>query len=347
MCPDVIESTDFDTLHMKTVIVTGGAGYIGSVLVRELLQNRYRVVCIDNLKFGSAALADVWDHPHFVCEQVDVTDLLKLDQIIDDNPHCHGIVHLAAIVGDPACRLEPELARSINLHSSIHLLEKAIQVNIERFVFASTCSNYGKMTESGGYVDESSPLAPVSLYAELKVEVENFILDTIPKTDQFCPTCLRFATVYGISPRMRFDLTVNEFTKELALGRELVVFGEQFWRPYCYVGDFSRAILTVLDQPKHKIAYDVFNVGDSKENYTKKMIVEELLKLIPEGKIRYVKKEEDPRDYRVNFDKIRNELGFKISKIVPEGMEDILRSISLGSIRDPDEQQYYNTPIKK
>jgi nucleoside-diphosphate-sugar epimerase len=203
------------------------------------------------------------------------------------------------------------------------------------------------MTESDGYVDENSSLAPVSLYAKLKVEVEDYILNKIPKIDNFCPTCLRFATVYGMSPRMRFDLTVNEFTKELALERELIVFGEQFWRPYCYVGDFSEAILTVLNAPKHKVAYNVFNVGDTKENYSKKMIVNELLKLIPEAKIKYVSREEDPRNYRVRFNKIRDELGFRISKTVPEGMDEILRSIRLGIIEDPDNQQFYNIPIGK
>lgn len=338
---------DSNSVSKKTVIVTGGAGYVGSILVRKLLLENYRVICIDILRFGGSSLVDIWDHPDFVFEKVDITNYSKVDQIIDDNPDCYAIVHLAAIVGDPACKLEPELARKINLDSSIHLVKKAAQSNIERFVFASTCSNYGKMTEGDAYLDERSPLAPVSLYAELKVEVEDFILNELDKSDNFCPTCLRFATVYGMSPRMRFDLTVNEFTKELALRRDLVIFGEQFWRPYCYVADFSRAIINVLNQPKHKVAYNVFNVGDSNQNYTKKMLADELLKLIPEGKITYVKKNEDPRDYRVKFEKIKNELGFQISKTVPEGMKDILSSIRLGIIDDPDNQRHYNIPIKK
>jgi len=345
--PNKYSHRDSDPVSMKTVIVTGGAGYVGSILIRKLLLAAYKVVCIDSLRFGGSALVDIWDHPHFALKKVDITDHPKVDQIIADTYNCYAIVHLAAIIGDPACKLEPQLARRTNLDASIHLIQKATQANIERFVFASTCSNYGKMAESSGHVDECSPLAPVSLYAELKVQVEDFILNKIKHTESFCPTCLRFATAYGISPRMRFDLTVNEFTKELALGRELVVFGEQFWRPYCYVGDFSTAILAVLNESKHKVAYNVFNVGDSTENYTKKMIVDKLLRLVPEGKVKYVIQEEDPRDYRVNFDKIKHEIGFRISKAVPEGMDDVLRSIRLGIIDDPNNQRYYNTPIKK
>jgi nucleoside-diphosphate-sugar epimerase len=144
---------------------------------------------------------------------------------------------------------------------------------------------------------------------------------------------------------MRFDLTVNEFTKELALGRELVVFGVQYWGPYCHVRDFSTAILTTLSSPEEKVAYNVFNVGDTSQNYTKKMIIDELVKRIPESRVKYVYKQEDPRDYRVTFHKIKDVLGFRISKTVPEGIQDILSSIQMGIIENPDDCRYYNTPI--
>jgi nucleoside-diphosphate-sugar epimerase len=328
----------------KIVMVTGGAGYVGSILTRKLLQNGYRVVCVDNLKFGGRSLIDVWDNCDFVLEKIDITNYNDIDQVFDLN-NFFAVVHLAAIVGDPACKLEPELATKTNRDASAHLLEMSIQKKINRFIFASTCSNYGKMDDSNGYVDETSPLSPISLYAELKVEFEELLLNKIGRVHGFCPTSLRFATVYGISSRMRFDLTVNEFTKELALGRELLVFGEQFWRPYCHVSDFSNAILTVLNAPEYKVAYNVFNVGDTSQNYTKKMIVDELLKQIPNGQVNYVHKDEDPRDYRVKFVKIRGELGFRISKMVPEGIKDILTSLNLGIIANPDDQRYYNTPI--
>lgn len=329
---------------MKPVIVTGGAGYVGSVLVRTLLQEGFKVVCVDNLRFGGGALLSVCGNSNFTFIKADIRDFDQVDPIIDA-VKCFAIIHLAAIVGDPACALEPELARRTNLDASIHLLEKAIHSGVSRFIFASTCSNYGKMTSSDGYLDEHSPLAPISLYAEFKVELEDLLLNRTERRETFSPTVLRFATAFGISPRMRFDLTVNEFTKELALDRELVVFGEQFWRPYCHVRDISRAITLVLKAPRDKVAYNAFNVGDSGENYTKKMLVNELLKQMPGGRVRYVHKEEDPRDYRVQFDKIRAVLGFRISKTVPEGMKEILEALRLGFIEDPENQRYYNIPV--
>jgi nucleoside-diphosphate-sugar epimerase len=331
---------------IKSILVTGGAGYIGSILIRKLLNAGYQITCLDNLRYGGRSLIDAWDHPDFTFKKVDITDWPAVDAVLAESKF-DAVVHLAAIVGDPACKLEPDLAIRTNREASIHLLEKSIENKISRFIFASTCSNYGKMKDSESYVDETSTLAPISLYAQLKVEFEDLILNRIEKQDDFSPTALRFATVFGMSPRMRFDLTVNEFTKEVALDRELVVYGEQFWRPYCHVSDFSRAIMAVLHARREKVAYNVFNVGDTSQNYTKKMIVEQLQKLVPEARVRYVKKDEDPRDYRVKFDKIQRELDFRISKTVPQGIQDILTAIQNGVIENPDEQRFYNIPIKR
>ena len=332
-------------IDKKRILVTGGAGYVGSIVIRQLLKQGYKVVCVDNLRFGGLSLVDVWDNIDFEFKRIDITNFKFLDYIFDLHDF-FAVVHLAAIVGDPACKLEPELAIKTNKDASIHLLEKVMQSNTRRFVFASTCSNYGKM-DSDGYVDETSPLKPVSLYAELKVGFEKKILYGPKRETDFCPTVLRFATVYGISPRMRFDLIVNELTKELVMGKEIQVYGEQFWRPYCHLNDISQAILKVLQAPESSVSYEVFNVGDTSQNYTKKMVVEELLKQIPDGRVMYIYKEEDPRDYRVNFDKIKNNLEFRISKTVSEGIHDIQTSLSEGIISDPDDQRYYNTPRLK
>ena len=328
---------------MKNILITGGAGYIGSVLVRRLLSVGYNITCVDNLLFGDESIKDILQKDNFRFVNCDINDWDSLDEVLMSKKY-FAIIHLAAIVGDPACKLNQELAIKTNWDSSVWLVDRAKELKIPRFIFASTCSNYGKMDNSQSYLDENSTLAPVSLYADLKVRFENHMLDVEKSLSNFAPTALRFSTVYGLSPRMRFDLTVNEFTKELACGRELIVFGEQFWRPYCHVDDFSNAFIILLESPSDKVAYDVFNVGDTSENYTKKMIVEELKKIMPEAKIKFVRKDEDPRDYRVNFDKIKRELGFKISKRVPDGITEIFETLRSGHIKNPDDQRYYNIP---
>ena len=328
---------------MEHVLVTGGAGYVGSGLLRELLSEDYYVTCVDKLMFGGESLLDIWHNKNFTFIKCDVNDWDSFNKILSDN-NFDAVIHLAAIVGDPACKLHSDLANKTNWDSSKWLIDKCKEIGISKFLFASTCSNYGKMDDPESYVDEDSKLAPVSLYAELKVKFEQYMLNEMTKSDEFVPTSLRFSTVYGISPRMRFDLTVNEFTKDLALDRELVIFGEQFWRPYCHVKDFSNAFITVLKSPTEKVAYNVFNVGDTQENYTKKMLVDELLKSIPHSKIKYVNKNEDPRDYRVNSDKIKRELGFEITMRVPDGIEEVKRIVQEGIIQDPENQRYYNIP---
>jgi len=328
---------------MKNILVTGGAGYVGSGLLRELLLKGYNVTCIDNLMFGGESLLDIWHNKSFTFNKCDINNSHELDKVFLKNKF-DGVIHLAAIVGDPACKLHSDLAIKTNFESSKKLLEISKNAKVSKFIFASTCSNYGKMDDPDAYVDENSKLAPVSLYAELKVKFEKYMLSETKKLDGFSPTSLRFSTVYGLSPRMRFDLTVNEFTKDLALGKELIIFGKQFWRPYCHVKDFSNAFITVLNSPNEKVAYNVFNVGDTKENYTKQMIINEIIKVLPNSKIKHVVKNDDPRDYRVNCDKIKNELGFKISMTVPDGIMEIKRVIEENLIKDPEDQKYYNIP---
>jgi len=325
-------------LNGKSVLVTGGAGYIGSVLTRLLLQKGYKVRVLDSLMYGGEPILDLLDEPNFQFIKGDVRDA---EDVTRSAKGVYAVAHLAAIVGDPACAKQPELARSINLEGSKNLYHVCNTENVQKFIFASTCSNYGKMDDPDSLVTEESKLAPVSLYAETKVATELFLLEQEKKSN--CkPTCLRFSTVYGLSLRPRFDLTVNEFAKELALGRELVVFGEQFWRPYCHVIDLARSVISVIEAPAEKVSFEVFNVGDTAENYQKQMIVDEVLKQIPGGKIRFVKKDEDPRDYRVSFEKIKKHLGFEITKKVPEGISQIIKAVNDGFINNPDDPKYRN-----
>jgi nucleoside-diphosphate-sugar epimerase len=252
-----------------------------------------------------------------------------------------AVVHLAAIVGDPACAREPEKAKAINLEASLALIEAAKKAGVSRFVFASTCSNYGKMKDPDGYVDETSELSPVSLYAETKVAVERALLAST-NGEGFIGTPLRFATVFGVSPRMRFDLTVNEFTMEMITKGKLVVFGEQFWRPYVHVADAGRAIIAVLEAPAEKVRDQVFNVGSTNQNYQKQQLVELIRPLAPHATVEYVKKTEDPRDYRVSFTRIRDGLGFETTRDVPDGIQEVARLVRSGIIENFGESRFRN-----
>lgn len=323
------------------VLLTGCAGYIGSVLTRQLLERGYDVRGYDALLFGGEALLGVAAHPRFEFVRGDVRDDKSVRAALDG---MQAVVHLAAIVGDPACAKQPGLAQETNLDASRQLFQLAHEEpQVQRFVFASTCSNYGKM--GGDYVREDSPLRPVSLYAELKVEFEQHLLSAVVRPD-FAATALRFATVYGVSPRMRFDLTVNEFVRDLVLGRELHVFGEQFWRPYSHVEDLARSVCLTLESPATKVRQNVLNVGDTRENYQKRMIVDEIFRLLPDiprDRVAYVYRAEDPRDYRVDFAKIQDALGFQITRRVPDGILEVAQVVRSGVITEPDSVRYRNS----
>ena len=323
---------------MENILVTGAAGYIGSVLVRQLLNKGCFVRGLDILNFGGESLLGIYNNPNFEFIKGDIRKTKDLQEAIYG---IDAVVHLAAIVGDPACVKQPDVAKETNWIASKRLFDLCNNLKkVKRFIFASTCSNYGKM-EGDGYFNENSPLKPISLYAKLKVKFERYLLESKIR-DDFSPTSLRFSTVYGISPRIRFDLTVNEFVRELAFERDLIIFGEQFWRPYCHVEDLAKACITVLESDTEKVNHNVFGVGDTDENYQKKMLIDELLKIYPNGKIKYVHKNEDPRDYKVDFSKIKKILGFSITKKVPDGMNEIANILKKGLLVNPFDKKYQN-----
>ncbi|MBE0534075.1 MAG: NAD(P)-dependent oxidoreductase [Phycisphaerae bacterium] len=321
------------------VLVTGGAGFIGSVLVRSLLADGHRVCVLDNLLYGGDGLLGVWSDPGFSFVRGDVRDSRTVEELLTD---VDAVVHLAAVVGDPACARHPHLAQTVNLDASLSLLEACRDSGVFRFVFASTCSHYGKMKNAAHHVDETSELKPVSLYAETKVAVEQAVLNRAVTRD-LCATALRFATVYGVSPRMRFDLTVNEFTMEMLTRGHLVVFGEQFWRPYVHVADVAAAIKLVLEQPAEAVDGEVFNVGSTDQNFRKEQIVQMIRESHAPGAIvETVQRNEDPGDYRVSFAKIREKLGFEIDCTVEDGIAEVAGLIRQGVIADYDSVRYRN-----
>jgi nucleoside-diphosphate-sugar epimerase len=320
------------------VLVTGCAGYIGSVVTGALLSSGHQVNGVDDLLHGSAGLLANLGRDGFTFKRTDIRDTASLDSVLAG---CDAVVHLAAIVGDPACARMPELAMAVNRDASLNLFELSQRSGISHFVFASTCSNYGRMSDPTQFVTEETELRPVSLYAETKVEVEKTLLTNSQL--QTITTVLRFSTIFGLSPRMRFDLTVNEFTRDLHRTRELTIFGEQFWRPYVHVRDAARAIQMVLQASPEKVAGNVFNVGDASQNYQKGQLVDRIATQIGGPvTIKRVEKNEDPRDYRVSFDKIQRELDFRITRTVDDGIREIIDALEQGLFTDDDNPAYRN-----
>jgi nucleoside-diphosphate-sugar epimerase len=323
-----------------TTLITGGSGYIGSLLAKELLENGHGVRVLDSLLHGQEDIAAEQEQAGIEVVRGDIRDADARAKALDG---AEAVVHLAAIVGDPACALDPEVSNDVNVKATESLVADAKAAGVSRLVFASTCSNYGRMADPTVPITEEGELRPVSLYAEQKVGMEKLILGD-GSSNGLSPTCLRFATVYGVGRRMRFDLTVNEFTRELWADRELEVFGEQFWRPYIHVRDAGRAVRTVLEAPLEKVRGNVFNAGRSGENYRKLDIVEEIGKKTDKGKVSYVSKNEDPRDYKVSFDKIKAELGFETLMTVPDGIGEILAALDAEQFGDPYSPRYKNIP---
>lgn len=321
----------------NAVLVTGAAGYIGSVLCRQLLDKGFRVIGLDSLLFGGDSLLELVTHPRFEFIKADIRDA---DAIRLALKKADAVVHLAALVGDKACKTQAEEATEVMDTATKALYHACSEADIKHFVFASTCSNYGIMEGvADPLLNEDAPLRPQSHYARLKVQFEEFLL-----TQNGTPrTLMRFATVYGMSPRVRFDLSVNHFTRDLTLGRSLLIFGADTWRPYCHVEDLARSVVMVLEAGPEKMDGKVYNVGDSEENYTKRSLVEAILNWVPDAEVTYQEHTGgDPRNYRIDFTRISDELDFEVSRRVPDGIQEIHKLVRSGLLSDPDDPRYVN-----
>lgn len=332
--------TETSNSEDRHILVVGGAGYVGNILVRKLLASGARVRVLDKLIFDhGSAIAGILEEPGLSFVHGDMCEPADLEPALEG---ITDVVLLAAMVGDPVCKKYPDLARAVNEEGAKRLFETLSGRGIDRFVFTSTCSNYGLRTTDDP-ANEESELAPVSLYAETKVEFERFILEHAPEVD-FAPTILRIATAYGLSPRMRFDLTISEFTRTLTIGEELLVYDADTWRPYCHVADISRAIAMALDSPPDLVRAEVFNVGHGEENFTKRMVVEAVQEhLGGSGKLSFHEGGVDPRNYRVNFDKIRERIGFEPVFRVPVSVGNLVHAIQAGGFPDVPERPLFYT----
>jgi nucleoside-diphosphate-sugar epimerase len=325
------------------VLITGGAGYIGSLLTGELLRAGHRVTVLDNLLFGGESLLAYFNHPKFRFVKADVTQLRAVqDSIRRDWPKPDAVVHLAAIVGFPACQaVGKQVAWRYNVEATKMVLEQAASLGVERFVFASTYSNYGRADDDKP-VNEESQLNPQSLYAETKIAAEKYLLDQ--KNAACAPLIFRFATLYGTSPRTRFDLIVNQFVLEAYTKRELIIYQRGYSRSFVHVLDAVRGIMLGLESSLAKVRGQVYNLGTDQGNYTKDEIVALVLKRLPDTVITYkdLTFGGDMRDIRVSFEKVHRELDFEAKLTVDDGIREVLNALQTGLISDPQDEHYRN-----
>ena len=309
---------------MKNVLLIGGEGYIGNVVAQNLLEQGYAIVSYDNLLFNNNhCVLHKIQNPNY---KFIYGDMLNTDHLSEALNGVDGVVLLAGLVGDPITKKYPNESAAINDIGVKNVIDLCAEKNIGQFIFVSTCSNYG-LIKDNELATENFELNPLSLYAKSKVNAEKHILSLKGKT-KMDPTILRFATAFGLSPRMRFDLTVSEFTRDLALGNDLLVYDANTWRPYCHVGDFARLIQMVLEAPKEKVSFEVFNAGGDVNNATKQMIVDMILNKIPDGKVKYQEHGSDPRNYRVSFNKVKTVLGFEPKYNIHNGVEELITAIN-------------------
>jgi nucleoside-diphosphate-sugar epimerase len=328
------ESAPVRTVPHGHVLVVGGAGYLGSILVRKLLHAGRSVRVLDSFIYGRRSLDALEGH-----KGLDIVegDFRNIQTVVESLRDIDAVVLLAAVVGDPAAQSRPEQTIETNVMAAQALAFACKLHCISRFIFASTCSVYGRTKD---VLDENAPLNPVSLYARSKIFSERNLLDLAG--DNFSPTILRMGTLYGFSPRMRFDLVVNTMSMKAHMEKRIQVYGGSQWRPLLHVEDAAAAFQACLDAPLARIGNQIFNVGSNAQNYKIIEIAELIGQTLRKVDIEVEHAQFDARDYRVSFDKIRRGLGFKPAQTIPLAAKRIVRELVAGQIKNPYAKVYYN-----
>jgi nucleoside-diphosphate-sugar epimerase len=327
----------------KHILITGGAGYIGSLLASELLRAGNYVTVVDNLLYGGESLLGFLAHPDFHFTKADVTEPGSVRPALSrDWPKPDAVVHLAGIAGFPACQaIGRQAAWRHNVEAVKRVYEQVVDLGSTRFVFASTYSTYGPPTNEDP-LTEQSPLTPQSLYAETKIAAEEFLL--AQKNAVTAPLVFRLTTLYGISPRTRFDLVVNQFVLDAYTRRELIIYQRGYCRSFIHVRDVVHGIMAGLNAPDATVRGQVFNLGTEDGNYTKDEIVGLVIKRLPETVVTYkdLTFGGDIRDISISFDKIRTKLGFKAELTVDDGVREVVHTLRMGIFRNPQDEKYTN-----
>jgi len=312
------------------ILITGGFGYVGSKLCQFLTKHNYNISIIDNLLQKNFDKKILSKNVNFY--NIDVNDYKKISKNLNKVKY-DIVIHLAAIVGDPASKKVPKLTVDTNLKSSKNLFKLCVKNKVKKFIFFSTCSNYG-LSNGRVLLTENSPLKPLSIYAKTKVDFEKFLLKDKNKISK---TILRISTLFGVSPRMRYDLTINEFTKFLFLKKKLDVYDVTTWRPYIHLIDLADIVYFFINE-RIKFKSQVYNVGINGANYTKQDICNEIIRQLP-NRVKFIsynkKPSADKRNYKVDFSKI-SKLKIKKRYNLKRGIDEIVKDLK----KNKDHQKF-------
>ena len=331
-------SGHFNETHIikpvKRVLVVGGAGYLGSVLCKRLIQKGYLVKVLDNLTYTEDGLKNLINHSNFEFIKGDICNVNDVVNAIKD---VDAVIHLAAIVGDEACATNPEETIKTNYFATRFLAEVCKYSMVNRFIFASSCSVYGS---SDKCQNETSETHPLSLYAEMKLKSEEAVLSMAD--DLFSPVVFRMATLFGLSDRMRFDLVVNTLTVKATFEKQIKIFGGEQWRPFLHVLDASEAYIKCLETPIEKISGQVFNIGSGSFNYTINSIANFIKIILPETEIIKCEQSSDKRNYSVSFEKSEKVFDLNPKVSVEKGIYEISQEIKNGGFKNYKNPKYSN-----
>jgi len=304
----------------KNILLVGGTGYIGTVLYTSLIKKGYNVRSIDNQIYGKNVF-----NKNFKINYNKEKNFYNLKSIENDLKNTDYVIFLAGLVGDPITAKYPKKSNLTNDKGTIKFLKFLKKFEIKKLLYISTCSNYG-LSISKKKLNEKSPLKPLSLYAKSKVDIEKYLLKNKKKLG-FPFNILRFSTAFGDSPRMRFDLTINQFTRDIFFNKKVMIYDPDTWRPYCHVLDFSRAIDKILSYKNNSIDFEIFNVGNDNNNYSKLAMLKLIIKVMGKGSYKILKDTKDKRNYKVDFSKIKKMLNFSTKYNLKYGIKEMVSSL--------------------
>ncbi|MCA1668661.1 MAG: NAD(P)-dependent oxidoreductase [Thermomicrobia bacterium] len=307
---------------------------MGSILVRRLLERGYHVRVLDRLMYGDDAIRDILGHPHLELVVADFRDHAVVARAMQG---ASVVIHLGAIVGDPACAIDEDFTIGTNFEATRIIAAAAKRAGIRRMIFGSTCSVYGASEEM---LDETSALNPVSLYANTKIAAERALLDLADA--DFAPVIMRFATAYGHSYRPRYDLAVNVMTAKAVTEGQITIHGGDQWRPFVHVDDIARALVLALEAPIAAVAGETFNVGSDAQNHQLREVGEIIQRLIPHADVLTNDLVTDKRNYYVHFTKIRETLGFMPIHTLEASIIEMKEALDNRVVRDYRDRRYNN-----